>query len=139
MVKNIPLTCSTILPGQKVAVIAGHHLSKVSELSQLEISTILMGHPVSGCLEVRRRRQHESESGVDFRQKEERCGKQTFSFLPKLFLLISSEADIHFDSVVHHFKRFEKICKTEDGGPARLVTHSGHVDACYFYPSTVLA
>ena len=50
MVKTSPvdlgLGCSAILPpGQQVAAVAAQQLPKLSELSQLEVLTILLGHP----------------------------------------------------------------------------------------------
>ena len=44
---NLYLECSTILPGQWVAAVASHQLPELSELSQREVFTVLMCHPVS--------------------------------------------------------------------------------------------
>ena len=40
------LGCSAIVPGQYVAAIAANKLPKLLKLNQLEVFTILMGHPV---------------------------------------------------------------------------------------------
>ena len=46
---DLDLGCSVILPGQLVAAVAAHQLQNLSELSQLEVFTILMGQPVLHC------------------------------------------------------------------------------------------
>ena len=47
---DLDLGCSNILPGQQVATVAAHQLLELSELSQREVLTILLGHPAPALL-----------------------------------------------------------------------------------------
>ena len=51
--ENLPLTgfgSSFILPGQQLATVAAYQLPELSELSQQEVFTNEMGHPVEGLV-----------------------------------------------------------------------------------------
>ena len=43
---DIDLGCTVVLPGRKGATVVAHQLPELSELSQQQVLTILMGHPV---------------------------------------------------------------------------------------------
>ena len=44
---ELDLGCSAILSGQKIATVAAYQLPELSELSQREVFTNEMGHPVA--------------------------------------------------------------------------------------------